>query len=108
MSKDNPPSQRASTLRQKHLLPSHDDLMQMFSTNSGPVKDSKSAKAYLSSKSCFLQEEGLTPLKLSKILFPALLAKGIPSEVQAVVKAVAFAIVDAEVDSFTALLASKT
>jgi len=50
----------------------------MFVSSSDPVKDAKSAKKYLATKSWFLQEEELNPAKFSHILLIALLIKGIP------------------------------
>ena len=107
MSKDNPSSQcAAGSSRQKRQLLSQEELVS-FAASSGPIKDFKSAKTYLSSKSWFLEEEELSPSKLSRILLTALLTKGIPSDVQAVVKSVAFVVLEAETDSFATLLASK-
>jgi hypothetical protein len=80
----------------------------MFTSSVGPVKDAKTAKAYLASKSWFLQEEQLNLAKFSRILLTALLIKGIPPEVQTVVKAVAYAIEDAASDSLAEFIASKT
>ena len=108
MSKDNPPGQHATQTRQRPQLPSKEDLVSMFSTSSGPVKDAKSAKAYLASKAWFLQEEQLNLPKFSRILLTALLIKNIPPEAQTVIKAVAYAIEDAASDPFADSIVSKS
>jgi len=110
MSKDNPPGQHgssgASGTRQKGQLPSKEELTSIFSS-SGPIKDAKTAKSYLVSKSWLLQEERLNLSKISHILLTALLVKGIPSEVITVIKAVAFAAEDSAADHVADVVATK-
>jgi hypothetical protein len=97
----------AGSARNKTQLPTRDDLSQLLANTSSPVKDPKSAKAYLQSKSWYLQEEDLSFDKLSRILLTASLIKGTPTEVQTVIKAVAYSLEDASSSSFAELIASK-
>jgi hypothetical protein len=111
MSKEPPPNQQATSAARipchKPSLPSKDDLTTLFANAPGPVKDAKSAKAYLESKAWFLREEQLCLAKFSRILFTALLIKGIPPEAQTVIKAVAFAIEDAASNLYVNSIVSK-
>ena len=108
MNKD-PPLQNTSgvsSTRQNTALRSREDLMALSA--SSPVKDVKTAKAYLTSKSWCLKEEKITLSKISRILLSVLLIKNVPAEAQAVVKAIALIVEDSDADTFAELIAAKT
>lgn len=92
------PSGRGSSRSGTPQPPSNDasrvGLLAQIANAPCPVKDVKSAHTYLTDKSCITSKDDLDPQKLIDILLAASIVKGVPNEVIAAIRAVAFIIQD--------------